>query len=198
MAYDKLIITDFETTGLDPQQHEIIEIGAICVNAVSLDTLWEYNRFLLPSRIETAQPKALEINGYHEDVWRAGGALNFYDGMLEFCTRLDHTMIFIGQNVWFDVGFYLAGIDRLGWKDVLDPTPHGYSYHRLDIASMAWPFQKEPVYRMTQLSETFGVEPEPKPHRAINGVRNELNLLREIRRRGLQWVNMFSPKVWPK
>ena len=40
-TYDKLIITDFKTTGLLTNVHEIIEIGAICCDAESLEILWE-------------------------------------------------------------------------------------------------------------------------------------------------------------
>ena len=48
MAYDKLVLIDFETTGLDEKKHEIIEIGAILCDAVSLDIYWEYERKLKP------------------------------------------------------------------------------------------------------------------------------------------------------
>jgi len=189
MAYDKLVLIDFETTGLDEKKHEIIEIGALLCDAVSLDIYWEYERKLKPVNICCAQPEALAVNGYTEEAW--AGAAGFRRGMMDFLCKLDHTMIFTGQNVWFDVRFYLSALEQLRYFepegtliDPLDPTPHGYSYHQLDIASMAWPLQKEPVYRMSRLGPAFGIEPEPMPHRAINGVRTEYALLKEIRRRG--------------
>ena len=190
MAYDKLILTDFETTGLDPKRHEIIEIGAILCDTKTLEIHWEYEQKLKPVCLHTAQPEALAVNGYTPELWKDAKA--FVPGFLEFLAKLDHTMIFTGQNVWFDVGFYQQALEtirniRFGdiTVDPLDPTPYGYSYHRLDIASMAWPFQTDPVYRMRQLSELFGVPGEAKPHRAINGVRNEYRLLKQIRERGL-------------
>ena len=186
MAYDKLVLIDFETTGLDPQKHEIIEIGALLCDPKTLDICWEYESKLKPVMIDQAQPEALAVNGYTPELWKDAQA--FIPGFTDFLAKLDHTMFFTGQNVWFDVGFYQHALTRLRMYDdlidPLDPTPHGYSYHRLDIASMAWPFQKDPVYRMSKLSAVFGVVPEHSTHRAINGVRNEYALLKKIQERG--------------
>jgi DNA polymerase-3 subunit epsilon len=186
MAYDKLLITDCETTGLDPVKDEIIEIGAILVTHESLETLWEFDLKLAPEHIKTAHPMALQVNGYTPELW--ADAVPFVPGFNSFLARLDTSMIFTGQNVWFDVGFYLEGLKKVGRKgtDPLDPTPE-YSYHRLDIASMAWPFVNPPVYRMSKIAPAFGIEGEVSPHRAINGARKELEILKEIRRRGAEW-----------
>lgn len=200
MAYDKLLLADFETTGLDPKKNEIIEIGAILCDAKTLDIYWEYEIKLKPVALHTAHPKALEVNGYTPELWKDARA--FVPGFIEFLAKLDHTMIMTGQNVWFDVGFYLQALEtvrniRFGDMNIdpLDPTPYGYSYHRLDIASMAWPLQEDPVYRMSKLSEAFGVPAEASPHRAINGVRNEYALLKEIKGRG-SVVHSFGKTNW--
>jgi DNA polymerase III epsilon subunit-like protein len=199
MAYDKLVLVDFETTGLDAQKDEIIEIGAILCDAQSLEVIWEYEQKLLPTHIETAHPKALEVNGYTPELWK--DALPFEDGFADFLVRLDHTMIFTGQNVWFDLQFYLETLRKLGFIDLLDPTPYGYSYHRLDITSMAYPFLNPPVYRMSHIAPALGIAEEEKPHHAINGVRKELQILKEIKRRGAEWrfVNQNSRGLfeWP-
>lgn len=182
MAYDKLLILDLETTGLDPQIHEIIDIGAILCAADSMEIYWEHEAKLKPSRIEVAQPKALEVNGYNEQDWEQ--AFSFEQGFTEFIGLLDETMVLTGQNVWFDVQFYLEGLKKVGRKnlDPLDTTPYGYSYHRLDIASMAFPFLSgKPKLSMSKISPLFGITPEPSIHRAINGARNAYNLLKSIR-----------------
>lgn len=176
MAYDKLLLVDFETTGLSPVRHEIIEIGAILCNADSLSVISEYEQKLKPNHIETAHPEALKINGYSPELWE--DAVSFSQGFTDFYSRLDSTMVFTGQNVWFDVGFYLEALSQIGLKDPLD-------YHRLDIASMVFPFLPGiPELSLKKTAPLFGVEPEPVIHRAINGARTTLSLLREIRRRG--------------
>jgi DNA polymerase III epsilon subunit-like protein len=185
MAYDKLLILDFETTGLDPRIHEIIEIGAILVDHSTLDVHWEHEQKIWPQSIDVASPRALEVNGYDPIRWAEDKAMQFPHAFDAFVARLDHTMVLTGQNVWFDLGFYLEGLKRRELKDPLDPTPHGYSYHRLDVTSMAYPFLKDPVYRLSQLAPALGVGPEPEPHRAINGARRALEIIKTVRARGL-------------
>lgn len=178
MAYEKLLLLDFETTGLDPIRHEIIEIGAILCDAQSLDIVWEYEQRLLPTHIETAQPEALKINGYDPELW--DDAISFAIGFDDFLNRLDNKMVMVGQNVWFDLGFYLEGLNKRGRRgqDPLD-------YHRLDLASMVFPFLSGiPELSLKKTAPLFGVKPEPEIHRAINGSRTALELLKELRRRG--------------
>jgi len=198
MAYDKLIITDFETTGLDCKINEIIEIGAICVDHATLETLWEHEQKLIPTNLATAHPKALEVNGYNAVDWK--DAVSFEIGFAEYRDKLDHTMIFTKTNVWFDLQFYLEGLRKMSLVDTLDPTPYGYSYHRLDVASMAFPFFTPPVYRMREISPLLGLAPESSPHRAIDGARNALANLRVLRRMGLLYnaachAGLFPPVI---
>lgn len=183
MPYDKLLITNFKTTGLLTNAHEIIEKGASCCDAESLGILWEFETKIKPRYIQTAQPKALVVNGYNDADWAAAPSLQEEFG--EFYFKLDHTMIFTALDVLFEYRFYLATITYQRLSDRLDPTPHGYSYYRLDIASMAYPFPSPPIYRISKLAPAFGME--PTPHRAINGARSEYQLLKEIRHRGAEW-----------
>ena len=184
-TYDKLIITQFETTGLLSNVHEIIEIGAICCDSESLEILWEFETKVKPRNITVAQTEMLSVNGYNEA--ELANAPFLQEGFGAYYFRLDHTMIFTAQNVLFYYDFYRATITYQRLRDRLDPTPYGYNYHRLDIASMAYPFLNPPVYRISQIAPAFGVEPEPIPHRAIHRARKEYQLLKEIMHRGSEW-----------
>ena len=50
-------ILDTETTGLDPTKHEIIEIAV-------KSPLGTFHSLVKPQRLDLAEPKALELNGY--------------------------------------------------------------------------------------------------------------------------------------
>lgn len=123
---------DTETTGLDPVKGEIIEI-AIVTESVSPDgggTIIEsWATKIAPERIEDADPKALQVNGYTPEAW--AGAPTFAEVAPEIARRLASGSIVCGHNVGFDGGFIVAAFSRLG-SEVRIP------YHRLDTVTLAY------------------------------------------------------------
>lgn len=118
---------DIETSGIDPLQHEVIEVGVVVAEHRDIkDTL----EFSLPFDLEKAQPKALEVNGW---------------GEREFAPQLDHLEavkkldefwdawepeVTTSWHTHFDFPFLQAWHSRLGY-----PHPWG---HRsvLDMPSL--------------------------------------------------------------
>jgi len=106
----KLIFLDTETTGLKAWKngkthHEIIEL-ALIVHEDGKEVYrgsWKF----VPRRIETADPVALEINGFNLDVWEKEAIEwnpKFISGL---CSIMDAGVV-IGHNVKFDTGFLKA------------------------------------------------------------------------------------------
>lgn len=96
---------DLETTGLDPKRHEILEVGIVALNGATA-----VDRKVLPRRIEDADPKALEVNGYDPKVWADEGWE--LERAMEFVSKTLHHAVIIGWNVDFDIGFLReAGLD---------------------------------------------------------------------------------------
>jgi len=61
-------VLDTETTGLNLNRHEIIQVGLIeyeISDQGDLRLIWEHDHKIIPTNIATADPKALKINGYH-------------------------------------------------------------------------------------------------------------------------------------
>lgn len=165
-----IIITDFETTGLDPQRHEIIDIGAIKVTH-SLDVLDTLSLRVIPLHIENAEPRALEINGYNPEDWMyaalppdAAAAFNGFskDGIL------------CAWNITFEYDFLSALLSRLNVPTTMD-------YHRIDIPSLAWALLPDlQEIGMDKMAKYFGLPAEETPHTGIRGARRELELLRKL------------------
>lgn len=123
---------DTETTGLNPTTHEIIEI-AIVVESVTPDgtgvvtSSWATK--IAPERIEAADPKALQVNGYTPEAW--AGVPTFAEVAPKIAELLASGSIVCGHNVGFDIGFIEAAFARIG-SGVRIP------YHRLDTVTLAY------------------------------------------------------------
>ena len=108
----KIAVIDTETTGLDPDTNEILEIAIY----IPKDNL-RWVRKIKPEHIETAHPKALEVNGYTPEAWEgAGSALE----VLTEANKILKGCVPLGQNITFDIGFYKATCARAGLKPTFD------------------------------------------------------------------------------
>lgn len=92
---DNLVFVDVETTGLDETRHEIIEIAVIRGSQT-------YHRKVQPQHIETASPRALEINGFNYKEW--AHAAHPSTVALEIAHYLNEATI-VAHNPHFDMKF---------------------------------------------------------------------------------------------
>lgn len=126
----RLAFVDLETTGLDSDIHEIIEIGVLIYNEREDKVEEEWDVKIAPNNIETASPVALEINGYknNPDAYKTGlkSALIKFNSLVADC-------IIVGQNIAeFDLRFIYQNMKRLNIKP---------SWHRRDkqeLGSLMW------------------------------------------------------------
>lgn len=124
-----LAYLDTETTGLDPSIAEILEIAVIRENIDG--TVQRFHSLVKPERLEDAQPKALEVNGYTADPskWDQAPTLAEIGGdivnILEGC-------IMVGQNVSFDEAMIKANLQRAGID--ISRLP----YHKIDTVTLVF------------------------------------------------------------
>lgn len=156
-----LAFIDTETTGLDPTIHEIIEYAIIKEHPDGhLET---YSIKAKPNHIETADPKALDVNGYTPEAWQdaltQAEAAQKVGALLEKC-------VLIGHNVPFDVGFIKETLKREGV-----PTQR-IGTLCVDTMTLAWehlaPIGLESM-SLKGVCEFLGIDPEPAKHEALNG-----------------------------
>ncbi len=170
-----LAITDVETTGLDAHLHEIIEIGLLVVDQRTLEVMDEFEAKIFPTQIKKANKKALQVNGYDPLLWANSMELK---PAMEIYAEKTKGAVFFAHNVFFDWSFISEAFKKTQVEDFLD-------YHRADLFSSVWahahrlPELKK--YSLENLCKHFDIPPEPMPHRAINGVRCELEVLKKIR-----------------
>lgn len=162
----KIAIIDVETTGLDPRHHEIIEIGCVIFDSRTFAIEGYLEAKIIPERIEDAHPEAMKVNGYNEDEWIDAYTLQH---VMEQLSDLLHTtpeVTFCAHNMVFDWGFLEEAQRKTGIT-----LPFGR--HKLDLLTLAWsrvPHEKVRSWSLKTICTYLGIPPEPKMHRAMQGV----------------------------
>lgn len=133
MNHRELLFLDTETTGLDAAKHEIIDIAWILTSPDGREIRSKFSARMLPQHLETAEPKALEINGFSEAAWRAGPKpLMAHDEVADKFATVSKDRVLVAHNVSFDEGFVRALLLKQG------KSPR-WSYHKVDTVALAWP-----------------------------------------------------------
>jgi len=160
--YPDLLFVDTETTGLDSTRHELIEVAAIRTSYDGLDVIETYEAKLPPVNLRTADPKALQMNGYTPEEWtpeKCEAPLMVVNRLAEMATD---TML-VGHNVSFDESFLLPLFRHYAM------TPP-WSYHKIDTVSLAWLHYNDSTslegLSLNKVCAFLGVE-QPTAHRAM-------------------------------
>lgn len=120
MSAANLLFLDTETTGLDPRVHDVWEI------AFAVDD-GPIRSFVLPHSLKTADPKALELNGYWERYPLGAPADGPHvDPMLR--AEFEGKTV-VGANPAFDAAFLFARWGVQPWH-----------YRMIDVESVALGF----------------------------------------------------------
>jgi DNA polymerase III epsilon subunit-like protein len=132
-------------------------------------------RKLKPVFVERMTSEAQKVNGYDSEMWRtashsSGEFWNEFNDFVKDAVPFCHNVSF--DRPFIEKASRNAGIKRLSCD-----------YHWIGTESLAWPFCKEKMitkFSLASLCEHFGIEPEPLPHRAINGAMKCLEVYRKM------------------
>lgn len=156
------VVLDLETTGLDPEHDEIIEIGAVKYDGVrEIDAL---SSFIHPGR-----PIPLSITELTGISDRDVATAPRFSAVRQSLVRFVGDAIVVGHNVRFDLGF-------LQRRDCLRRQPY---IDTLELATILMP--NEPRYGLSKLAERLGIEATTQ-HRALDDARTTLQLFVMLQR----------------
>ena len=172
-----LAITDLETTGLDFDAQEIIEIGALLVEQKNMEALATFEVKVAPTHLETANPESLVVAGFRPEDWQ--GAIPLKEALEQYVTFLNgKEAVFTAWNPTFDWAFMQLAFKKTGVKNPFD-------YHHYDIWTASAELLKNKTdvakLKLSYLNKYFGTPPDPLPHRALNGANAAYELLKKLR-----------------
>ncbi|MDG2297405.1 MAG: exonuclease domain-containing protein [Gammaproteobacteria bacterium] len=179
-------IVDVETTGLNPNYHEMIDIGIIIINQ-NLEIQGQYFSKVLPSFPERIDPMAQNINGFDLQRWTQEEAISeveLINQMNIFLNNYIGKPIFIAFNSWFDSGFVRNLLNEHDYK-----FNDWFDYRVLDIPSIALAcgyFPTTPDFN-EKLATLLEVQPEtkdPLKHTGESGVNFNYTVLRSLMNQG--------------
>jgi len=173
----KLIFIDTETTGLNPDNHEIIELGAI-VAEYDPETKMLVEKEIIdlkikPEHIETAEAIALRINGYNEADWIFAVDLK---SAMQKLQKVSEGGIMIAHNMAFDYLFLEHAFRKTGVENKMH-------YHKIDTISVAFAklggVDDIGKYSMYALCDRFGIKNQ-KAHSAYSDTRALFELFQKL------------------
>ena len=176
MAEFAFAFLDCEFGGLDPDLHDITEIG-IVVTDYRLREL-ATGEWKIRPRPDRVSPEAAAIFGYDEAVWAAApGIREVLTAVVELLPK-DKTVVPAGQNVRVDVSFLERGFRSC-------EIPYPFDYHVIDLATLfyAWSLVAgEPVAALSlrQAATTAGLLDGGVEHRALADARLTLETFRHF------------------
>lgn len=175
-----IAILDTETTGLNPNDHEIIDVAVLRVDPRSLAIEAELALRVRAVHPERVTPDALAVNGFDPKRW--DGAVGIGRAMLEV-QEMTRGCVLAGHNVGFDVEFVHAASRRAGLGEL------EVHHHRIDTGTLAWPLLQAGAVdslRLDALCAYFGVD-IPGAHTARADVHRTLAILRAMLGRYTGW-----------
>lgn len=157
----RISIIDLETTGLNPQVDEILEIGLVQFYMGNENNIETWDTKVRPDLPSFISEEAKRVNGYNDKEWKDAASLS--QSMLELKRRTNETIL-MSYNISFDNAFLQHAYMR---TDMQDPIPHN---RKFDVMTMA--FLKLPdlgKWSLRNVCDALEIEREAEIHRALNG-----------------------------
>jgi DNA polymerase III alpha subunit (gram-positive type) len=169
----KIAITDVETTGLDSDINEIIEIGLVIFDDQTFEILDTLDVKVKPEHPEIFDPGAKQINGYDEKDWQE--AMSLEQAIKIYADKTAGTM-FCAHNMVFDHTFITKALNKFN-------LVNNFDWHMVDIFTLAWakiPHDKMTKWSLKTICEYLEIPPEPTVHRGINGAMVEFEVYKKL------------------
>ena len=170
--YKGMIVLDIEASGVHPEKHSIVSIGAVHLEDPK-NQFYDECRVWEGARID---PKALEVNGFtQEEITdpQKKTESEVVRAFIGWATDISGDRTLAGQNVSFDRDFVRTGAERAG-------IDYPFAFRTIDSHSLAYMHMVQadiepPVANHRSALDLdailiyCGIPEEPTPHNALTG-----------------------------
>ncbi|MDH4129056.1 MAG: exonuclease domain-containing protein [Spirochaetota bacterium] len=178
---------DIETTGLNPLDHNIIEVGAVkfTINEGIIDTFSSFIAFdgVIPKEV-------IKIHGITDNMIEDAPSIS--QVLKDFITFIDNNYL-LAHNASFDASFIGFEIGKLGLEYPTNPI-----YDSLILSRKVFPNVKS--HSLTNLIKTFKIE-STQSHRALDDALATMKvffkLIKRINNSGIKDLNYLKRLVTP-
>lgn len=152
-----VVIFDVESTGVDTEKDEIIQISAVRINAEG-KILDKFERFLTPTK---SVGTSYDVHGFSDDFLRENGEPK--EKVLREFKQYVQDRIVLGHNVSYDINIFNSELKRLdlGYAEFIT------HFDTLDLSRRFYPRLKN--HKLETLSNLFDTEVKSS-HNAIDDV----------------------------
>lgn len=158
-ADEHVVYVDTETTGLDPDRHEVWDIALI-----RGDTGEEIEWHVAPD-LSVADPNALRLTGYYDRINHRDWTWNSPEFPAQSIARITAGKHIVGAVPSFDAIF----LDRFLRRHGLAPAWH---YHLIDVEALAAGYLgMRPPWDSDEIAERLGIKNLDGKHTAIGDAR---------------------------
>ncbi len=174
-----LAFIDTESTGLDPDRHELISVGVVLVSQdwtkehPVFETTEEFELKIKPERIKDADPVSLRVNKYDPADWVFAYSL---PEAMKILSNKTKDAIMVSHNIAFDYMFLEKAFRSAGVENKMH-------YHKLDTISIAFAklHGREDInhFSLRSLCEEFGIE-NKNAHTALSDARATFELYKKL------------------
>lgn len=175
-SYSDILVIDLETTGIDPDKHEIIQIGACKLNLKTqiIDNPWSI--YTVPEHWETASKESLEVNHISKSLLDRK-AVPLEHALLELENRFYQDGLIISSwGIDFDKGFLTHAYNSVS---LLNP----FAQRWLDARTFAWIVSdligKQERPKLNDFLRSLGLKFDGREHDASADAKNTARALLE-------------------
>lgn len=167
--FDRIVLFDTETTGIDFVHDEIIELGAVCLTAEGETAAIDDLIRLSPGR--TLPPFITDLTGITAEELEAEG-VEKPRAAEDFCRLLEgaERPLLAAYNAQFDLSFLYYFLRPLGRAGILSPPRF------LDLLTV-YRDRRDYPHRLSDAIAAFGLTDAINSHRAVDDARAALALL---------------------